>query len=58
MYLIAKHKINQSSELHWSIIKMKKKKLIVLNIIYLNIVIIHKCHDSPNEYKIMVIVEY
>jgi hypothetical protein len=28
------------------------------NIIYLNIVIIHQCHDSPNEYKTLIIVEY
>jgi hypothetical protein len=37
---------------------MEKKYLISLHIIYLNIIIIHKCHDYPNEYKIVIIVEY
>jgi hypothetical protein len=50
MYLIAKHKVNQSNELHSCTIKMENY-LITLYIIYLNIVIIHQRCDSPNEYK-------
>jgi hypothetical protein len=37
---------------------MEKNNLIASRIIYLNIVIIHKCRDSPNEYKTMIIVKY